>query len=141
MWHKIYYFFTPDKYWWNVVILGRKLLIAFTSLMFRSYATYQLALALLVMFAAFVLQVVHRPYITALNKASVLKAHEEAALTSSLHATIAVSNCSVCRQLTHYSVRLGRLNCVATLELSVNQLIQTPSMRLRPPIKVKHLIV
>jgi hypothetical protein len=51
-----------------VVILSRKFLIAFTSLMVRSFATYQLALALLVMFAAFVLQVVHRPYITPLNK-------------------------------------------------------------------------
>jgi hypothetical protein len=45
------------------------------------------------MFTAFVLQVVHRPYITPLNKAAVIREHEEAALVMPLHASIAVSRC------------------------------------------------
>jgi hypothetical protein len=38
---RLYYQFKPDFYFWILVILGRKFGIAFTSLMFRKNAAFQ----------------------------------------------------------------------------------------------------
>jgi hypothetical protein len=56
MWQRLFYFYVPGKWYWLCIILGRKLLIAFTSLMFRSNPSFQLAMSLLVLFVAYVLQ-------------------------------------------------------------------------------------
>jgi len=74
-WSKLYYHFAPGKWYWEAIILCRKFLIAFTSLMFRQTPSYQLAVALLVLFVAFVLQVRSQPYITSINRAEILRAH------------------------------------------------------------------
>ena len=50
--HRVYYHFRPERHYWVLVILGRKFLIAFTSLMFNKNPAFQLSVALLVMFAA-----------------------------------------------------------------------------------------
>jgi hypothetical protein len=58
---QLYYHFKPGKWYWESVITMRKFLIAFTSLMFRQIPSYQLAIALLVLFTAYVLHVIHWP--------------------------------------------------------------------------------
>lgn len=50
-WHKVYYHFKPDFWFWMLVIVARKFCIAFTSLMFNKNPTFQFAMALLVMFS------------------------------------------------------------------------------------------
>eukprot|EP01029_Cantina_marsupialis_P014776 TRINITY_DN323_c1_g1_i2.p1 TRINITY_DN323_c1_g1~~TRINITY_DN323_c1_g1_i2.p1 ORF type:complete len:639 (+),score=220.11 TRINITY_DN323_c1_g1_i2:231-1919(+) len=60
--HKIYYHFKPDKFYWNLLIIARKFIIAFAALMFRDNPAFQLAIALLVMFFSYALQVRHNPY-------------------------------------------------------------------------------
>lgn len=50
--HRVYYQYKPSHYYWALCILGRKFLIAFTSLMFNKNPAFQLSVALLVMFAA-----------------------------------------------------------------------------------------
>lgn len=55
--HKLYYQFKPAYFWYTLAIVGRKFLIAFTALMFRKNPSFQLAVALLVVFASYVLQV------------------------------------------------------------------------------------
>jgi len=74
-WSKLYYHFVPGKWYWEAIILCRKFLIAFTSLMFRQTPSYQLAVALLVLFVAFVLHVRASPYITHANRAEVIRQH------------------------------------------------------------------
>ena len=54
---KLYYHFRPDTFFWMFSIIVRKFGIAFTALMFRKNAVFQMAFALLIMFAAYVLQV------------------------------------------------------------------------------------
>ncbi len=56
---RMYYHFRPDYWFWIVVILGRKLLIAVTALMFNKNPAFQMAIALLVLFICYALQVWH----------------------------------------------------------------------------------
>ena len=59
--HRLYYHFRPDRYYWILLIVGRKAGIAFTALMFNKNAAFQLSVALLVMFIAYALQVCPHP--------------------------------------------------------------------------------
>ena len=52
----MYYHFRPDFYYWILVVLSRKLLIAITALMFRKNPTFQMSFALLVLFICYALQ-------------------------------------------------------------------------------------
>lgn len=63
-WNRLYYLFKPGKWYWIILILMRKFLIAFSSLMFRNTPSYQLAFALLIMFSAYVIQVKNHPYMS-----------------------------------------------------------------------------
>ena len=53
----MYYHFRPDYWFWIVVILGRKLMIAVTALMFAKNPGFQMAIALLVLFICYAAQV------------------------------------------------------------------------------------
>ena len=64
--HRLYYHFRPDRYYWILLIVGRKAGIAFTALMFNKNAAFQLSVALLVMFIAYALQVCPPPRFTTL---------------------------------------------------------------------------
>jgi hypothetical protein len=85
---KLYYHFKPGRWYWELVIYARKAALSFTSLMFRSTPSYQLAMALLVLFAAYVLHMRALPYITHGGKEQVLADHQRKALTDKFHATI-----------------------------------------------------
>jgi len=63
-WHRLYYLFRPGKAYWISCIFGRKFLIAFTALVFRTTPSYQMAACILVLFASFTLQVRHTPYMS-----------------------------------------------------------------------------
>jgi hypothetical protein len=89
MWHMLYYHFKPGKWYWEMIIVGRKFLIAFTSLMFRSTPDYQLAMALVVLFAAYVLHIRGQPYMTHADRPRILEEHLNKAMAGDpLHATI-----------------------------------------------------
>lgn len=86
---RLYYLFKPSFYFWIVVIIARKLMLATTALMFRANPTFQMSVALLVCFFAFAAQVRWQPYICAVEYAGVLKEHElKAAHGSRLHGAI-----------------------------------------------------
>jgi len=59
----VYMHYKPEKEYWVVNVILRKALIAFSALMFRGNATFQLATILLVLFWAFVMQVLNRPFL------------------------------------------------------------------------------
>ena len=75
----LYYRFKPRVYFWVLVILGRKLLLAFTALMFQKTPGFQLAMALLVIFTGYALQVKHSPYMSPSEKVKVLDWHDNLA--------------------------------------------------------------
>ena len=60
---RLYYQYKPTCYWWIVIIVLRKFAICFAGVALRSSATFQLCFALVVMFAAFVLQVIYHPFL------------------------------------------------------------------------------
>lgn len=59
---RFYKYFKPECKQWNLIIALRKFFLAATALLFRDNPTFQLSIALLGMFTAFVYQVVRRPY-------------------------------------------------------------------------------
>merc|ERR1712159_383865 len=68
----LYKNFKPDKWYWILLILSRKLAICFVSLMFRRDPIFQLALACAVIFGAFTCQLIHRPYMGMDERADVV---------------------------------------------------------------------
>jgi hypothetical protein len=68
----LYKNFKPDKWYWILCILARKLAICFIALMFRATPVFQLAIACSVVFTAFVAQLVHRPYMGMDERADVV---------------------------------------------------------------------
>jgi hypothetical protein len=79
--HKLYYHFKPGKVYWMLVILARKFGVALFALMFRRNVAFLLSCVLLLLFASYVLQVRHRPYMSTVEREAVkenhrLKAHE-----------------------------------------------------------------
>lgn len=75
--HRLYYNYKPHKVYWIVAVMGRKAAITVTSLMFLKNPTFQLAMALLVLFAAFALQARHQPYMSNVERQDVLRGYED----------------------------------------------------------------
>jgi hypothetical protein len=57
--HKMYFVFRPPMFYWALVIILRKFLIAITALLFNRQPSFQLATLLLVLFVAYAAQVGH----------------------------------------------------------------------------------
>eukprot|EP01029_Cantina_marsupialis_P015297 TRINITY_DN3351_c0_g3_i1.p1 TRINITY_DN3351_c0_g3~~TRINITY_DN3351_c0_g3_i1.p1 ORF type:complete len:1598 (+),score=418.26 TRINITY_DN3351_c0_g3_i1:934-5727(+) len=74
--YKMYYHFKPDCYYWTLLIVGRKFFIAFAALMFRNNPSFQLSIALLVMFIAYALQVRHNPYMSPKKFGKIVEQYE-----------------------------------------------------------------
>jgi len=74
--HKLYYHFKPGKVYWIIVILVRKFFVAMAALMFRDNPTFQLSFILLVLFASFVLQVKHRPFMSSVEREKEIDRHK-----------------------------------------------------------------
>jgi len=75
-WKALYMNYRPGSWYWEFVICCRKFLIAFCSLMFRATPSFQLAMALLVLFIAYVLQVRTLPYLSHTIATQVQAEHE-----------------------------------------------------------------
>lgn len=58
MFHRIYDRFKPDYVWWALVILARKFMLAFATLMFRKNPSFQMSVMLTIMFISYVIQVI-----------------------------------------------------------------------------------
>ena len=74
---RLYHLFKPGKWYWVLLILFRKFMIAFTSLMFRTSPVYQLSMTLLVIFGSYVLQVKHQPYMSGRDFQGVVEEHQK----------------------------------------------------------------
>ena len=75
--HKMYYQFLPGKTYWIIYIILRKGAIAIAALAFRANPGFQLAIVVLVLFIAYVLQVKHRPYMSTSQRKEALAEHSK----------------------------------------------------------------
>merc|ERR1712023_390952 len=56
--------YKPQYWGWSIIVLSKKLAVCFTGLMFRRNPSFQLAVALMVLFVAFTLQVLNKPFMS-----------------------------------------------------------------------------
>merc|ERR1711871_1708850 len=70
---KLYYQFKPHKFYWVVMIIVRKAMIALTSLMFKKNPSFQLSVSLLIMFTCYAMQVLNRPYMSMSERPEVIR--------------------------------------------------------------------
>jgi hypothetical protein len=73
----LYMNYRPGSWYWEFVVCIRKFLIAFCSLMFRATPSFQLAMALLVLFIAYVLQVRTLPYLSHARAVETFREHRQ----------------------------------------------------------------
>lgn len=77
IYHRMYYLFKPNRVYWLLVILVRKAFVAVSSLMFMSNTTFQLAMVLLGLFVAYVLQVMYSPWMGNSDKPAIVEFYRE----------------------------------------------------------------
>lgn len=70
---KLYKNFKPDKSYWIIVTLLRKLGICFCGLLFKRNGSFQLAVAMLVLFGSFMAHVLSRPYMDFKERAAIVR--------------------------------------------------------------------
>jgi hypothetical protein len=115
-WQKLYLNYLPGKWYWEFVIVFRKIGIAGVSLAFRTVPSYQLAVALLILFMAYVLHVLHWPYMSHTTLPAVVEEHERKALYDPLHSKIE----SDMREARRKNVRATQRNNVLDVQRSKN---------------------
>ena len=76
MYHKLYYHFKPGKWYWLLAIIFRKFCIALTALLFRRTPSFQMAVAFLVLFFCFSLQVRHNPFMSMAERRGIILHHQ-----------------------------------------------------------------
>merc|ERR1712147_419476 len=69
------YYYKPGKTYWMLIILSRKVGIAFCSLVFKTNPGFMLASIVLILFIAFSLQTRHSPYMSSSQRQLVLAEH------------------------------------------------------------------
>ena len=79
MFHKLYYHFKPGKWYWLLIILFRKFCIALTGLMFRRTPSFQMAMAFVILFFSFTMQVRHNPYMSMSERRGIILHHKSKA--------------------------------------------------------------
>merc|ERR1711968_158964 len=65
--------FKPDCWYWILVLLEKKLGICLCGLLFKRNPMFQLAVALIILFVCFTLQVLYRPFMSMEERADVVK--------------------------------------------------------------------
>jgi hypothetical protein len=69
----LYKNFKPQFWYWSIVVLAKKLAVCFTGLMFRRNPSFQLAVALIVLFTCFTSQVLCRPFMSMDERADIVR--------------------------------------------------------------------
>ncbi|NDH69626.1 MAG: hypothetical protein EBY22_17375, partial [Gammaproteobacteria bacterium] len=82
---KIYYQFKPNFFYWALVVLLRKFLIAITSVIFATNSSFQMAACLLILFLAYSAQSQFRPFMCYDDYSTVIDDHNALAEYLPLH--------------------------------------------------------
>jgi heme/copper-type cytochrome/quinol oxidase subunit 2 len=76
IYHKLYYHFVPDKWYWILMIIFRKFCIALTSLMFRRTPSFQMALCFCILFFSYAMHAQNVPYMSMASRRQVVLTHK-----------------------------------------------------------------
>jgi hypothetical protein len=88
---RMYYQYRPDYFWWQLVVLLRKLFIGLIPVVFNANAVYQMASSAIVLVVAYGLQLKFSPYMNPGDYEVILREHQAAVFTSALHARLQAS--------------------------------------------------
>jgi len=69
---KLYKNYKPDKWYWVIVILVKKLGLCFTALMFKRNPTFQLSVAVMILFWATTMQLNHSPFMSMIERSQIV---------------------------------------------------------------------
>merc|ERR1711916_259759 len=69
---KLYKNYKPDKWYWVIIILIKKLGLCFTGLMFKRNPTFQLSVAVMILFWAATMQLKHRPFMSMIERSAIV---------------------------------------------------------------------
>jgi hypothetical protein len=92
---KIYYQFKPNFFYWALVVLLRKFLIAITSVIFATNSSFQMAACLLILFLAYSAQSQFRPFMCYDDYSTVIDDHNALAEYLPLHTKLRTMMTSV----------------------------------------------
>merc|ERR1711968_306379 len=69
---KLYKNYKPEKWYWVIVILVKKLGLCITALMFKRNPTFQLSVAVMILFWATSMQLSHRPFMSMFERSQIV---------------------------------------------------------------------
>merc|ERR1712196_481041 len=69
---KLYKNYKPEKWYWVIVILVKKLGLCFTALMFKRNPTFQLSVAVMILFWATTMQLNHSPFMSMIERSQIV---------------------------------------------------------------------
>ncbi|GMH68350.1 hypothetical protein TL16_g04907 [Triparma laevis f. inornata] len=72
MWHRLYHYYKPQYFYWILLVLFRKFMIALTSLVFRGNTLFMLSMTLLVIIVSYALQIKFSPYMSTAEYAEIV---------------------------------------------------------------------
>ncbi|GMI00407.1 hypothetical protein TrST_g13361 [Triparma strigata] len=72
MWHRLYHYYKPQYFYWILLVLFRKFMIALTSLVFRGNTLFMLSMTLLVIIVSYALQIKYSPYMSTAEYAEIV---------------------------------------------------------------------
>ena len=73
--HRLYYHYKPQYYYWILIILGRKFLVATCGLVFRKSPVFLMSVLLVILFVSYALQMRCQPYMSVSEMDSVADAY------------------------------------------------------------------
>jgi len=99
MWHRLYHYYKPEYFFWILLVLLRKFMIAVTALMFRGNTLFMLSMTLLIVITMFSLQIIFKPYMSTKEYSAVMEGKnaqivKEQSITKRIEAQIAMDNVS-----------------------------------------------
>jgi hypothetical protein len=74
--HRLYYHYKPQFYYWILVILGRKFLVATCGLIFRKSPVFLMSVLLVILFVSYALQMRNQPYMSVSEMDGVADAYQ-----------------------------------------------------------------
>jgi hypothetical protein len=72
MWHRLYHYYKPQYFYWILLVLLRKFMIAVTALLFRNNTLFMLSMTLLVIMLSYVVQMKYSPYMSTAEYSAVV---------------------------------------------------------------------
>merc|ERR1711998_239818 len=116
--HRVYYHFKPGKSYWFVIIVFRKFWIAMVGILLKNNPGFQLAVCMLVLLYCYVIQQNNRPYMSTVERLSVIVEHRAKVAEGNAKHTKIESHIAKAAEQAKEKRRRAHRKVLATLEQS-----------------------